>query len=468
MRTQVKNYTFTAGTRQITVTDNISFTKADIAVIVNRTQQKVLFTVPDYNLITDVTNKVITYDNSLPVLAEGDVIWIEIDVSLESQTIVKTEYIDKNLQNFPAFYHDPLVIWEENLSATYPYGFVVLLSKLQSSIALSGSDRYITSDGSVYISNATHTFNHALDDADYTTRWVLFQKADRYPVYSFLLANFTTGVKCIFFKNVDLGNITIQNTLPLFQVLFSNDEPYSIVANHFDGCASIGGFIDISKATSIGAYAFRNTRVGIVDASGCTSISSYAFAGNTSLAEIKLGDIISLDSYTFQSCSQLRDFDLPVSCTTVGNYNWTNCTNLTYANYPNLTSVGIQNWTNCANLTYINCPNLTSVINQNWYGCTNLTTLTVGTLTSWSNNNIQGCTALTKLVIGADTDIALDLRYGVALTADNIRDFIVPNLKDNTGLTAKTITFATAVYNNLVAAGYIALFTAKNWNVAAA
>ena len=406
MRTRVKNYTFTAGTRQITVTDNLTFTKSDIAVIVNRTQQKVLFTVPDYNLITDVTNKVITYDNSLPVLAENDILWIEIDIEVSATKLVKVNegVIEVNGEYHP---NDWNIEYElaQHTPIDYPYCFIAKFPKYSATTPLSGADAYYTSDGNLLVGNQTHTWT---DESN--------GKGTRYVIFAFSTRNISVAVDMTGMFNI-------------IELLFGD--------------------------VNIGTINMANNRCSKV---WCTEDTTFD-AGVTR-------------NYSFSPNTLIYYVDFP-NLTTVGDNNWYGCSNLTYANFPNLTTVGARNWQSCINLIYANYPNLTTVGYHNWYGCTNLVeltigTLTLGTLTSWVNNNIQGCTSLTKLVIGANTDIALDFRYGVALTVDNIRDYIVPNLKDNTGLTAKTITFATAVYNALVAAGYIAFFTARNWNVAAA
>lgn len=424
MKTKVKAYTFTAGTRQITVTDDITFAKADIAVIVNRTQQKVLFTIPDYNLITDVTNKVITYDNSLPVLAEGDVLWIEIDIEATTTKIIREPAI---VTVVGADYHPN----DWNLTAElaahtpndYPYCFAIKIPKSLTT-ELTGADAYYTSDGNFLVGNQTHTWTDSSDG--YSSAYIIYAYATRDQSLNFIsTSTMLAGIIEMLIDDLNVGMVTIGNFR--FQKLWTTAKTTWNNA--------------ITRANMF----VNNVIVNYVDIPSCTT----------------------LYNNNFQSCTNIVSFNAP-NLVTITNQNWFGCTILTYSYYTNLVTIGNANWYGCTNLIYGYYPSLVTTGVQNWLGCTKLTTLTVGTLTSWTNNNIQGCTALTKLVIGIDTDINLDLRYGVALTADNIRDFIVPNLKDNTSLPAKTITFATAVYNNLVAAGYIALFTARNWNVAAA
>lgn len=77
MRTRIE-VTFTAGTRSID-TGITDLTIEDIRLIVNETQKKVLCSSMQKDLITSVTNGVVTYVSTNPALAQGDKITCEID-----------------------------------------------------------------------------------------------------------------------------------------------------------------------------------------------------------------------------------------------------------------------------------------------------------------------------------------------------------------------------------------------------
>ncbi|MBN2787416.1 MAG: hypothetical protein JXQ69_03735 [Paludibacteraceae bacterium] len=214
MRTQVKTYTFTAGTRQITVTDNIAFTKSDIAIIVNRTQQKVLFTVPDYNLITDVTNKVITYDNSLPVLAEGDVLWIEIDIEVTAQKIVYTpgDITVTPIQGQPDYYHDLAYEIAQWPDLDYPYCYAILLSPSIKEVNLYGASKYKVSDGTVYSSNSIVTIGENESGRENKhTKFVIYRTDT--PYISFNAANYPVTPILLNIIGMYIFNCSINNVL---------------------------------------------------------------------------------------------------------------------------------------------------------------------------------------------------------------------------------------------------------------
>lgn len=86
MRTRI-NVTFEAGTRSIdtSITD---LTIEDIRLIVNETQKKVLCSSMQKDLISTISNGVVTYASTLPVLAEGDKITFEIDQGKIEQVLI--------------------------------------------------------------------------------------------------------------------------------------------------------------------------------------------------------------------------------------------------------------------------------------------------------------------------------------------------------------------------------------------
>lgn len=122
MRTRIE-VTFTAGTRSID-TGITDLTIEDIRLIVNETQKKVLCSSMQKDLITSVTNGVVTYVESyqkvmpngtvqtvvIPVLAQGDKITFEIDRGTSAEDIksvvdsIKT-IVDDNMDDYAAQLH---------------------------------------------------------------------------------------------------------------------------------------------------------------------------------------------------------------------------------------------------------------------------------------------------------------------------------------------------------------------------
>ena len=79
MRTLIKGYTFTAGTRSIDCSNANTFDIENIRLIVNETQKVVICSSMQKDLIVSIIDGVITYSDTLPALAEDDKLTIEID-----------------------------------------------------------------------------------------------------------------------------------------------------------------------------------------------------------------------------------------------------------------------------------------------------------------------------------------------------------------------------------------------------
>ena len=81
MRTLIKGYTFTAGTRSIDCSNCNPFDIENVRLIVNETQKVGICTSMQKDLIVSIIDGVITYAETLPLLAENDKLTIEIDYS---------------------------------------------------------------------------------------------------------------------------------------------------------------------------------------------------------------------------------------------------------------------------------------------------------------------------------------------------------------------------------------------------
>ena len=79
MRTLIKGYTFTAGTRSIDCSNCNTFDIENIRLIVNETQKVVICSSMQKDLIVSIIDGVITYSETLPILSDDDKLTIEID-----------------------------------------------------------------------------------------------------------------------------------------------------------------------------------------------------------------------------------------------------------------------------------------------------------------------------------------------------------------------------------------------------
>ncbi|HEY6915152.1 MAG TPA: hypothetical protein VI413_10790 [Paludibacter sp.] len=67
------------------------------------------------------------------------------------------------IQGIPSDWHDLAQVVAQNTLAEFPYSFAILLSKAMQSIQLTGSNRYITSDGGFFSGDRMHTFDVSKD-----------------------------------------------------------------------------------------------------------------------------------------------------------------------------------------------------------------------------------------------------------------------------------------------------------------
>ena len=156
-----------------------------------------------------------------------------------------------------------------------------------------------------------------------------------------------------------------------------------IGAYAFDGCSSITSVTIPSSVTGIGAYAFRNCGMrSAVIPDSVTDIGEYAFANND-LTEITVpGSISEIAFGVFHSCSNLVEVTISDGVTGIEGgsmvnygYGWIkeeygafeDCTSLTRVTLPaSLTDIGDYTFSDCSNLTEVHITDLTAWCNINF------------------------------------------------------------------------------------------------------
>ena len=123
MRTLIKGYTFTAGTRSIDCSNSNPFDIENIRLIINETQKVVICSSMQKDLIVSIVDGVITYAGTLPVLASGDKLTIELDLGVSGAEALEAEVLEgkTNIANS---------ISDKGIPATSADTFSVLASKI--------------------------------------------------------------------------------------------------------------------------------------------------------------------------------------------------------------------------------------------------------------------------------------------------------------------------------------------------
>jgi hypothetical protein len=178
---------------------------------------------------------------------------------------------------------------------------------------------------------------------------------------------------------------------------------------------------------------------------GRTTATSAVFSYCSSLTEVLLPEGVTLIGHScFSYNTTLRNVYLPLTLRTISAQAFEYDYGLNTIYIPDgVTSIGSYTFRNCENLTYIRLPN---------------------SLTSYDTTALTNCYALSTVEVQQNFDVALSLSYSAFITKNSMIS-IFNNLKDNTGLTAKTLSLGTTNLAKLTAEEK-AIATNKNWTLA--
>ena len=140
----------------------------------------------------------------------------------------------------------------------------------------------------------------------------------------------------------------------------------------------------------------------ITFADGITNIPSGLFAGCTGIESIEIPDTVTEILVSAFADSSIQSVKIGSGLTTISNYAFYSCKNLTEINLPkSLTSIGNSAFQNCSSLTSIKLPSkITRIENNTFYGCSSMTTAELPeALKSIGEYAFYGCEALEGIVI---------------------------------------------------------------------
>ena len=196
------------------------------------------------------------------------------------------------------------------------------------------------------------------------------------------------------------------------------DSVTSMGSNAFEDCSSLTSVVIGDSVTTIGDEAFTHcTRLtSVVIGDSVTSIGSYAFYSCSSLTSVVIGDsVTSIGSYAFHSCSSLTSVVMPDSVTSIGDWAFAYCSSLTsitvdegnevYASIDgNLYSKDgktlIQYAIGKTDKEFIIPDSVTTIGNYAFYECYSLTSVVIGdSVTTIDNSAFYWCYSLTSVVI---------------------------------------------------------------------
>ena len=190
--------------------------------------------------------------------------------------------------------------------------------------------------------------------------------------------------------------------------------PKTIIdGSYFNGVHYIGPFDGCGKLKSVTfADGITNIPAGLF--AGCTGIESIeipdtvteilvcAFA-DSSIQSVKIGSgLTTISNYAFYSCKNLTEINLPEALTSIGQYAFSGCINLGTIEFPeSLIEISYDAFYGCNSLTSIKLPSkITRIENYTFYGCSSMTTAELPeALKSIGEYAFYGCEALEGIVI---------------------------------------------------------------------
>ena len=157
-------------------------------------------------------------------------------------------------------------------------------------------------------------------------------------------ATSVTGMPNWFLQNTD---ITTFNELKYF-----TNVNLSIT---FDGCSNLTS-VDLSKVRQIQSRSFRNCaklniEVNAPLISGDLGWSAFEGSGITKV--LNLGSCTSIEEYCFRTCTNLTEVTLPTSCTALGQNAFNRCVNLQTINVENIMYISSAVFSECTSISQI-------------------------------------------------------------------------------------------------------------------
>ena len=188
-----------------------------------------------------------------------------------------------------------------------------------------------------------------------------------------------------------------------------------------------------NSVTTIGddAFAYCNSLTSVTIGNSVTTIGSYAFYDCESLKNITVdadNQYYSSDSYgvlydknkteliKYPVGSERTSFTIPDSVTTIGDWAFGYCHNLTSVTIGNsVTTIGKSAFYGCSSLTSVTIPDSVTTIGDGAFGyCHNLTSVTIpDSVTTIGDGAFSGCNSLTSITVDADNQYYSSDSYGV-------------------------------------------------------
>ena len=425
----LQKYNAVVGSRNITLIDApTDMTVENIRLIVNETQKVVICSSMQKDNIVSVSGSVITYADTLPVIADGDKFTIECDfgTSEEYQSLEQEVFAGKmsianaiklkggsasNQHSLEVLAQDIATIPDPSGSAENP-----VVVQMASSSAVAAIAKHYSADtpcaiAFVWLSGDKDEYTVALPSCD--------KLALSDGTYQ---ENFAGGSVTIAPVEGDLWKYavcmfgTTNNAQSVAATYASGQKAslYEFAAINMN-ILTINGFSGTNariitsnvSVSDVGNNCFQSYYFINIPFKGITQLSGgSAFESCSSLQSVELPSLTTISgSYAFQSCSSLQYVNMPSLTTISGGYSFSSCSSLQSVNMPSLQTISSgPAFKSCSALQSVKLPSLQTIINgsQTFASCSSLQSIELPSLQTISGNSLWlfiNCTKLQKLFI---------------------------------------------------------------------
>ena len=488
----LQKYNAVVGSRNITLIDApTDMTVENIRLIVNETQKVVICSSMQKDNIVSVSGGVITYADTMPVIADGDKFTIECDfgTSEEYQSLEQEVFAGKmSIAN---------AIKLKGGSASNQHSLEVLAQDISTIPDPSGSAEnpvvvQLADGGSAVAAIAKHysaetpcAIGYVWLSADTEDYVVSLPSCDKLALSDGTLQDTFAG------GEVSIAPVSKQLWKYAVCMFATEHAAQNVAATYAAGQANSLYELCVLNINIQAINGFSGTNARLILSDGnVNDVGNNAFQGY--YFKTLPFDIRQISgSNTFKGCTSLQSVDLPSLTTISGSNAFQSCTSLQSVNLPSMTSAGAYAFQDCTSLQSVNLPSLTSAGSYLFAYCTSIQSIDLQSLTTIIGSNVfLNCIRLIRIAIKEGTDFSLKfsmwipteallttstslVEEGEEFTSNreklmyNIRTYIAARLKDMTGLTAPTITFQTEMKNAITEdAETLAAFTSKNFNIA--
>lgn len=170
--------------------------------------------------------------------------------------------------------------------------------------------------------------------------------------------------------------------------------------------SSENGILYDKNKTEIILYPKGKTATSFTIPSTVTSVGDYAFYNCSNLTEIILpSNLLTIEGHAFEGCNNLVSINLPNTITDISHNAFQNCSGLTEVVLPSkLTIINTQLFSGCNNLVSVNIPDgVTTIGSFAFSGCSSLKSIDLpDCVTNIENGAFSRCSSLTEFRMPAN------------------------------------------------------------------